>query len=95
MPFQPLISQDTLIVELSGSGTTGDLETAALLVYYENLPGITGRFMSPDEVQAAAKQMLTIENTLSLGTGGGYTGEEALNAEFDLLKGNTDYAIIG
>jgi len=46
-------------------------------------------------VESAAKQVLTVENTLSLGTGGGYTGEEALNAEFDLLKGNTDYAIIG
>src|SRR5919106_1212303 len=34
---QPLIPQDTLIAELSGSATAGDIESAALLLYYDNL----------------------------------------------------------
>ncbi len=36
-----------------------------------------------------------VENTLALGTAGGYSGEEAINAEFDQFKANTDYAILG
>jgi len=93
--FQKLTPQDALTVELSGSATAGDIETACLLMYYENLPGIDGKFLSPDDVKGRMANLLTVENTLSLGTSGGYSGEEALNAEFDLLKGNTEYAILG
>jgi hypothetical protein len=39
--------------------------------------------------------VFTVENTLSLGTSGGYSGEEAINAEFDLGKANVDYALLG
>jgi hypothetical protein len=41
------------------------------------------------------KHLVTVNNTLALGTAGGYSGEEALNAETDLLKNNTDYALLG
>lgn len=93
--IQPLVPQDTLIAELSGSATAGDIESAALLLYYANLPGISGRFIDPPALLANMVNLVTVENTLALGTGGGYTGEEALTAEFDQLKANTDYALIG
>lgn len=93
--LQRLVPQDTLTVEISGSGTAGDLEGVALLVYYADLPGVEGDYMTPEDVASAAQHILTVENTLSLGTGGGYTGEEALNVEFDQFKGNTRYAILG
>ena len=92
---QQLISQDQLTLDLSGSGTAGDIEAAAFLIWYESLPGIEGRFMTPDAVKSAIKNLVTVENTLSLGTSGGWSGEEAINAEFDLLKANVDYAILG
>jgi len=92
---QRLTPQDTLIAELAGSATAGDIETACLLVHYEDLPGIDGRFLSPEDVRSGMKNILTVENTLALGTSGGYSGEEAINAEFSLLKANTDYAILG
>jgi len=92
---QPLKAQDTLVAELSGSATAGDIETACLLVYYADLPGINGRFIAPDALAERTCNILTIENTLSLGTSAGYSGEEAINAEFGLLKANTDYAILG
>ena len=92
---QKLQTQDTLVVELSGSGTAGDIETACLLVYYDSLPGIEGRFFDAAAVKGAMKNIVTVENTLSLGTGGGYSGEEAINAEYDLFKADTDYAILG
>lgn len=92
---QNLIPQDTLDVGLSGSATSGDVETACLLVYYENLPGVAARLIGIEELMSRMKNIVTVENTLSLGTAGGYSGEEAINAEYDLLKANTDYALIG
>ncbi len=92
---QPLIPQDTLIVELSGSAVAGDIESAAMLLYYENLPGIAARLIDPATLLANMVNIMSVENTLALGTGGGYSGEEALTAEFDQLKANTDYALLG
>lgn len=93
--LQKLYPQDTLTVELSGSATAGDIETACLLIFYEDLPGVEGRFMTPEDVKSNAKNILTVETQHTLGTSGGYSGEKLLNADFDLLKGNTDYAILG
>ena len=92
---EPLIGQDTLTVELTGSATGGDIETACMLVYYDDLPGVEARLIGIDEYLSRRKHMVTIENTIATGTGGGYSGEEALNAEFNLLKANTDYAWLG
>lgn len=92
---QKLVSQDSITVDLSGSATASDIETACLLVYYEALPGIEGRFDTPDAVMQRIKHIMSVENTLSLGASGGYSGEEAINAEFDIFKANTDYALLG
>jgi len=92
---QKLIPQDTLIAEITGSATTGDIESALMLLFYSNLPGVDARLASWEDVLRRMVNIVTVENTLSLGTGGGWSGEEALNAEFDLLKANTDYALLG
>jgi hypothetical protein len=39
--------------------------------------------------------VLAIENTLSTGTAGGWGAAEAINAEYDPMKANTDYALVG
>lgn len=93
--MQKLIPQDTLTVQLSGSGTAGDIETATLLVFYEDLPGISARLIDAPALLANMVHIMSVENTLSLGTSGGYSGEEAITAEFDQLKANTDYALLG
>lgn len=92
---QRLRPTDVLSVDLSGSATAGDIETAALLLYYEDLPGISGQFITWDEVMKRGVNHLTVENTLSLGTAGGWSGAEAINAEYDLYKADTKYALIG
>lgn len=93
--LQPMKAQDTLSADLSGSATSGDIETACILIAYEDLPGINGQFIDFDELQNRVVNMVTVENTLALGTAGGYSGEEAINDEFDLLHANTEYAIVG
>ena len=98
LPFgamQDLFPQDTLTVDLSGSATGGDIETACMLVYYGDLPGIESQLMHPAEVLPRIVHLVTVENTLALGTAGGYSGEEAIDAEFDLLRANTEYALLG
>lgn len=92
---QMLMSQDTLVAELSGSATAGDIETASFLVFYDDLPGISARMISEDDLKSRSVAIVTVENSIATGTAGGYSGEEAINAEFDLLKANTDYAILG
>lgn len=93
--FQKLVPQDLLIAELSGSAVGGDIENAAMLLYYSNLPGVDARLATVEEVLKRTVNIVTVENTIAAGAGGGYTGEEALNAEFDLLRANTDYALLG
>lgn len=92
---QRLYAQDAITWEMTGSATAGDIETSCLLVYYEDLPGIAARFIGVDELTRRIVNILTVENTIALGTGGGYSGEEAINAEFDLGKNNVDYALVG
>ena len=92
---QALITQDTLSVSLSGSGGAGAIEKCALLIYYPELPGIAGRFISPKELKSRLKNIMTVTNTLTTGITGNYSGEEAINAEQDNFKANTDYALIG
>jgi hypothetical protein len=92
---QHLITQDSLILEITGSATSGDLEIGFATIYYENLPGVNARLITPQEVSMRGVNIVTNENTLALGTTGDYSGSEAINAENDLLKANTDYALIG
>lgn len=93
--MQRLVPQDLLTVEQTGSGTGGDIESGSLLLWYDDLSGVQGRFTDPATLMARMKNIMTVENTLTLGTAGGYSGEEAIDAEFDQLKANTDYAILG
>lgn len=92
---QQLYPNDNLVVELAGSAVAGDLETVSMLHYYEDLPGINARFITPEALAARYDQVLTGENTITTGTGGGYQGAEAINAEIDQFQNGVDYALLG
>ncbi len=94
-PQQRLIPQDTLILELSGSAVAGQIESLILMLYYSDLPGIAGLFISNDDLKARGVNVVTVEVDLTPGVGGGYTGASALNKNFDVLKANTFYALTG
>jgi hypothetical protein len=93
--MNPLQRNDQLSILMDGSGTGGDIELGALLVYYDQLPNISARLIDADELRARGGQEVAIENTLSLATSGDYTGSEAINAEYDILKPDRDYALLG
>jgi hypothetical protein len=92
---QRLFQNDTLAVDLSGSATGGDIEQAVLPILYDDLAGASARFIAPDELYKRGVNVLGIENTLSTGTAGGWGAAEAINAEYDPMKANTDYALVG
>ena len=92
---QILRPQDLLIVLQSGSATAGDIESGALLIYYDDLPGANARLETWDNVRNRIESYMYVPNTLACGTAGGYSGEEAINAEQDQWKANRDYALLG
>lgn len=91
----PVVPNETLTITIAGSGTGGDVELGHALILYEDLPGQAGRYISPDEVSGRFVRFVTVEFTLTISNGGAYDGEEAINAESDLLKPNRDYALLG
>jgi len=94
MEVQP---QELMTITIAGSNTAGDVETGHMLVHYDDLPGVTQRLATWERVQAAvmkgAKQT-TVQATIT-GTAAGYSGAELINAESDLLRANSDYALVG
>ncbi len=92
---QPLVPQDTLILEQQGSAVAGDIETTALLVWYEDITGIDAHLVTYQEVLERMVSLVTVESSMTAGAGGGYTGERAINSQSDLLVANTEYALVG
>jgi hypothetical protein len=92
---QRLIPQDTEVVELQGSVTAGDIESVTQLIYYADLPGQAGRFITADVLKARMKNYFGNRLAITVGSTAAYTGARAINADQDLLQANTDYAVIG
>lgn len=91
---QMLYSQDPITMEITGGGAETDL--AALLVYYNDIPGISARLHSWAEIKPLIQNLTTVELDLtSGGTAGQYGGAAALNSSFDTLIRNVDYAVLG
>lgn len=91
---QPLYAQDTLILEESGGGAETDMAT--ILNYYTDLPGANARLFDWPTIDHRIRNFLTNEVTITTGaTAGDYGGSAAVNSSFDLLKANTDYAVLG
>lgn len=92
---QTLKPQDTPTVAISGSATAGDIETGCWINFYKNLPGIDARLVNWSDIADKIESWMISTNTLSTGTAGGFSGQEAINAEVDNWKANRDYALIG
>lgn len=92
--FQPLYAQDLITVEMTGDAAAVDM--ASMLVWYDDLPGISGNLQAWSAVEPLIKELTTIEVDLtSSATSCNYSAQVALNANFDTLKRNEPYAILG
>lgn len=91
----PLTAQEQLAITVAGSNTAGDIEHGCALIHYPNLPGIAMQSITWSKLLSSIQSLTTIEATISSGATGGYSGEELITAESDLLLANRQYAVLG
>jgi len=90
---QRLYAQDNLTVALSGGGA--EIDTASLLIAYEDLAGVSGRFIDQPTLEKYGTNVVTAEVTAVAVATGNFGGGVAINSSFDTLIANTDYAVLG
>lgn len=90
---QRLYAQDNLTVEITGGAAETDVAT--LLIGYEDLGGVAGRFIDVPTLLKIGLNVVTVEVTVVGVTTGLYGGAVAVNSSIDNLIANTDYAILG
>lgn len=94
---QQLFPQDALLVESQSvvADAATNVHLFSMLLYYEDLPGISANLISPDYLKANYVALMNSENTISTAATGDYGGEVAINATLDQFKANTYYALLG
>jgi hypothetical protein len=92
IPVQPT---ESLTCTLGEANTSGDIANAVVLVDYDKAPGYANSHITPSELVRRGINVTTVQATLACGTAGGWSGAEILTAETDLLKPNSQYAILG
>lgn len=90
---QRLYAQDLLTVELTGGGA--EIDTASILIGYEDLGGVAGRFIDIPTLKKIGLNIVTIEVTVVAVATGNFGGAVAINSSIDNLIANTDYAVLG
>lgn len=98
LPFesmQDLYAVDVLAATLASVAGAGKIDNAALLVYYDDLPGSAARFIDVPTLEKRRQELLLIESILVPAAGNVYSGLVSLNAASDLGKAGSDYALIG
>lgn len=89
-----LFPQDELVFETSSGGA--DTTTAALAVYYNDLPGINARLTTWEQIEPTIESLLTVEvDVAAAATVGDWSAGTTLTNFTDLLKRNVDYAVLG
>lgn len=88
-------AQDPLTITEVGSAVAGDVETAHMLMFYEDLPGVDAHMINMATLRKRGIANLTVEDTVTATVASTYSGPRALNAASDLLKADTEYAVLG
>jgi hypothetical protein len=95
---QELYSQDALIFEafFTAAPTAGHASFGAMQVYYDDLPGVSGNFMSWAQIAPQVQSYMGVYvNPTSNATPGNWGAGVALNSSQDVFKANGAYALLG
>lgn len=93
--LQDLEPQDALTFELSTAAATGKA-LAALSIYYEQLPGAASRLYGPGDIGPLVTNIKPVY--VAVGSGANTAGQWldlVITTTENLLKANTDYAVLG
>lgn len=90
----PLFPQDALTFEIAGGAAETD--SAALMIYYDNLPGPTDTMVSWEQVQARKDSVTTTRiGVAGPVAAGDWSPGTALSGGSGVLDANTQYAVLG
>ena len=92
---EPMWPQDTLVVTMFGTAFAAEVDVAGLVFWYEDLPGITARMIDTATLRTRGVRVVPVNCTIATVATGQWGAAEALNADSDLLRPNTDYALVG
>ena len=90
---QRLYAQDNLTIQESGGGA--EIDCCNLLIGYDDLAGIAGRFIDVPTLKKNGINIVTAEVTVTAVATGNWGGAVAINSSYDTLIANTDYAVLG
>lgn len=91
---QPVVTLDTLTVELSGGGAETDV--AVLSMYIADMDGASQNLSTWEQIQPRIVNLLTNEvDCTAPATIGNWTAGNALNFNFDQLHATSSYAVLG
>lgn len=90
---QPLFPQDNLIIEIAGGAA--EVDAGAVVIYYSDLAGSEARLKMPGDVLGIIEHVVTVEVDFNTAATAGQWADTAINATFDLLRANRDYAVFG
>lgn len=88
-------AQDPITATQAGSATAGDVELLSMLMYYDDLNGIDAHLINLATLRARGVNLVTVRNSITPSAASIYASAQALNAGSDLLKANTEYAVLG
>ena len=90
---QPLVAQDTLIVELNG--TAADVNLPAIQTYYDDLSGAQPILKSPGDIMGAYKFLDTWVVAATSSATPGTINSTPLTTTYDVSQANSWYAVLG
>lgn len=90
---QDLYAQDTLTFNVLG--TASDVIVGALGIYYDGVPGASARLFNPGDVMGLVKYIKILEVAITTNGTAGAWEDAVFTTTENLLKANTDYAVLG
>lgn len=90
---QQVQPQDTLIVEMSGGAAESDI--VLVQNYYTNLPGAAARLHAWSDIQGLVANVKPIRCAVTSSATVGAWQDTVITTSENLLKANTDYAVLG
>jgi len=86
---------ETIVPTIGGTAVGGDVDTACMLIEYENLGGMEGGYIDNAELLKRQTGILTTVEMELVGSGAGWTGAAAIDSVTKLLKATREYAVLG